>query len=61
LSLNVGYFTVNPDAGDGFVDWDWLASVPAVRQTPYVRHLHFDRPVVVKVNGKQGEGVILKP
>ena len=60
-SFNIGYFTVNPDAGDGFVDWDWLAGVPAVRQTPYVRHLHFDRPVVVKVNGKQGEGVILKP
>jgi len=60
-SLNIGYFTVNPDAGDGFVDWDWLAGVPAVRQTPYDRHLHFDRPVVVKVNGKQGEGVILKP
>jgi hypothetical protein len=60
-SFNVGYFTVNPDAGDGFVDWDWLAGVPAVRETAYVRHLRFDRPVVVKMNGKQGEGVIYKP
>jgi len=58
-SFNVGYFTVN--AGDGFVDWDWLAAAPAVRQTAYVRHLRFDRPAVVKMNGKQGEGVILKP
>ncbi|TMQ14420.1 MAG: histidine kinase [Deltaproteobacteria bacterium] len=60
-SFNVGYFTVNPDAGEGFVDWDWLAAAPAVRETSYVRHLRFDRPVVVKMNGKQGEGVILKP
>jgi hypothetical protein len=60
-SFNVGYFTVNPDAGDGFVDWDWLAAQPAVHETAYVRHLRFDRPVVVKMNGKQGEGVILKP
>ena len=60
-SFNVGYFTVNPDAGEGFVDWDWLAAQPAVRETAYVRHLRFDRPVVVKMNGKQGEGVILKP
>lgn len=60
-SFNVGYFTVNPDAGEGFVDWDWLAGVPAVRETAYVRHLRFDRPAVVKMNGKQGQGVVYKP
>src|SRR5215468_4470674 len=60
-SFNVGYFTINPDAGEGFVDWDWLAAQPAVRETGYVRHLRFDQPVVVKMNGKQGAGVILKP
>jgi CheY-like chemotaxis protein len=35
---NVGYFTVNPEVGEGFVDWDWLASQPAVRETTFVRH-----------------------
>jgi CheY-like chemotaxis protein len=60
-SFNVGYFTVNPDAGDGFVDWAWLGAEPSVRETAYVRHLHYDRPVVVKMNGKNGEGIILKP
>jgi hypothetical protein len=60
-SFNVGYFTVNPDAGDGFVDWDWLAAAPAMRETAYVRHLRFDQPAVVKMNGKLGEGIILKP
>jgi hypothetical protein len=60
-SFDVGYFTVNPDAGDGFVDWAWLATEPAVRETTYVRHLRTPRPVVVKMNGKNGEGIILKP
>jgi len=60
-SFEVGYFTVNPDAGDGFVDWAWLGRTPAVRETTYVRHLRTDRPVVVKMNGKNGEGIILKP
>jgi hypothetical protein len=60
-SFDVGYFTVNPDAGDGFVDWAWLGAEPAVRETAYVRHLRYDRPVVVKMNGKNGEGIILKP
>jgi CheY-like chemotaxis protein len=60
-SSGVGYFTVNPDASDGFVDWSWLAAQPAVRETTYVRHLRTERPVVVKMNGKNGEGIILKP
>jgi len=25
-AFNIGYFTVNPEAGEGFLDWDWLAS-----------------------------------
>ena len=58
---NVGYFTVNPEAGEGFVDWDWLAAEPAVRETAFVRHLHFDSPVVVKMNGRTQRGVIMKP
>lgn len=60
-SSNVGYFTVNPDAGDGFVDWDWLSAQPAVDEASCVRHLRFDRPVVVKMNGKTNTGVILRP
>jgi hypothetical protein len=32
-----------------------------VPETAYVHHLWFDRPVVVKMNGKHGEGIILKP
>jgi len=60
-SSNVGYFTVNPDAGEGFVDWQWLEAQPAVSATQWVRHLRFASPVVVKMNGKKNLGVILKP
>jgi hypothetical protein len=57
----VGYFTVNPDEGDGFVDWEWLASQPAIAESTFVRHLRFTDPLVVKMDGKRNEGVILKP
>jgi CheY-like chemotaxis protein len=60
-SADVGYFTVNPDAGEGFVDWAWLAAQPAVGEASCVRHLRFDHPLVVKMNGKTNQGVILKP
>jgi hypothetical protein len=59
-TFNVGYFTVNPDAGEGFLDWEWLRGRPAVSERACVRHLRFDEPVVVKMNGKHNEGVILK-
>ena len=61
MTLRVGYFTVNPEAGEGFLDWDWLAAQPAVSERSGVRHLRFGAPVVVKMNGKEHRGVIVKP
>ncbi len=60
-SNNVGYFTVNQDAGEGFVDWEWLATQPAAKESRTVRHLRFDEPLVITMNGKTNQGVILKP
>jgi hypothetical protein len=60
-SFNVGYFTVNPDEGDGFVDWSWLSAQPAVRESGPVRHLRFAEPIAVKMNGKTNSGIIFKP
>ena len=60
-SCNVGYFTVNPEAGDGFVDWEWLAAQSVVRRTEFVDHVRLEQPVVVKMSGTSGQGVILKP
>ena len=60
-AFQVGYFTVNPDAGDGFIDWQWLASQPAIEEHGCVRHLRFASPVVVLMNGKTSEGMICKP
>jgi CheY-like chemotaxis protein len=60
-SCNVGYFTVNPEAGDGFVDWDWIAAQPEVERTEFVRHLRLEHPLTIVMSGRTGEGVILKP
>lgn len=60
-SCNVGYFTVNPDSGEGFVDWEWLAQGTVVERTEFVRWLRFDEPLLIKMSGRTGEGVILKP
>ena len=61
MTSRVGYFTVNPEVGEGLVDWEWLARQPAVTDVAGVRHLRFASPVVVKMNGKEHRGVIVKP
>jgi CheY-like chemotaxis protein len=60
-AFQIGYFTVNPDAGEGFVDWQWLAEQPAMEEHGCVRHLRFDSPLVVAMNGKTSRGMIFKP
>jgi hypothetical protein len=60
-SCNVGYFTVNPEAGDGFIDWEWLAAAPKAAGTEFVDHVRLEVPVTIKMSGATGEGVILKP
>ncbi len=58
---DIGYFTVNPDVHDGFVDWEWLAAQPASEESEFVRHLRFDEPIVIAINGRVHSGIMLKP
>jgi len=60
-SLNVGYFTINPQEGDGSIDWDWLAARPAAEDTGFVRHIRLEAPLRVAMDGRSGRGLILKP
>jgi len=60
-AFRIGYFTVNPDAGEGFVDWDWLAEQSGTEDHGCVRLLHFEQPISVLMDGKTGQGMIFKP
>ena len=60
-AFQIGYFTVNPDAGEGSVDWQWLTEQPAVEEQGCVRHLQFAGPIRVVMNSRTSQGVIFKP
>ena len=60
-SFGVGYFTINDYQGDGLFRQDLLASLPATEETAHVRVVHFDTPIVIKVDGTKKEGVVLLP
>jgi hypothetical protein len=56
-SFQVSYFCVRHDGADR-LDWDWLARQQAVVETDFVRHVRLDTPLVVKVDGRTGRGVV---
>ena len=60
-SFGVGYCTVNPFKGDGWFDEAFLNAQPAVEETEYLRHVRFDAPITIKMDGKKSLGVVLKP
>ncbi len=60
-AFQIGYFTVNPDTGEGLIDWQWLAEQTAVEEQGCVRHLQFAAPLRIVMNSRTSQGVIFKP
>ena len=60
-SFGVGYFTINAFIEDGVYSQEFLNEKTAIEETKFVRHVRFDNPIVVKMDGKRKLGVVLKP
>ena len=60
-SFGVGYFTVDPDAGNGCFDVDFLDSRPAVYESDAIRMVRFDSPLYIAINGSKRRGIVAKP
>lgn len=60
-SFGVGYFTIDMNTEDGgLIRKELLDSLPAVEETPYVRHVRFGHPLRILMDGKKQEGVVLR-
>ncbi len=59
-SFRVGYFTINPYINDGFYDLDYLGKHKAHFENKYIRHVRFEKPIEVQIDGKNNKGVVLK-
>lgn len=60
-SFRVGYFTINPFENDGYYDLDFLNAAPAEFEDQYIRQVHFEKPLIIKIDGKNNLGVVFKP
>jgi hypothetical protein len=59
--FRVGYLTVNPTTGGGFVDWDWLGRQTPHAETRFLRHVRVNEPLEVRLDGRTRRGMIFKP
>jgi CheY-like chemotaxis protein len=60
-SFRVGYFTVNPFINEGYYDVEYLNNLKVEYEDNYIRHVSFQEPLEIMIDGKKHKGVILKP
>jgi hypothetical protein len=60
-SFRVGYFTINAFINEGSLDTAYLDKQKAVYEDEFIRHVRFDKPAVVAIDGKKNKGVVFKP
>ena len=54
----MGYLTVNPFVGDGFLDIDYLNSQEAVFENQFLRHGKCENPLQVIIDGKTNKAAV---
>ncbi len=57
-SLGCAYLTINPYVKDGIFNTEILSQINAVYENEFIRHIHFDSPLEVRVDGRSGRAVV---
>jgi len=57
IGFGVMYFSIKDSDRFG-IDEAWLNGQPAVEETDFVRHVRLESPLLIKVDGRNGRGVI---
>ena len=58
-SLGISYLNT-AEGGEDFIDWKWLQSLPAAAETPHLKHVRVQNPLLIKIDGKESKGVIIQ-
>jgi hypothetical protein len=57
-SMNVGYFSINHSSDDGSVYWEKLRIQNVIEEGRFFRHIRFEKPLLIRMDGKKGMAVI---
>lgn len=58
-SFEVLYFSLKPDYIEK-IDWNWLNNNSVIYEGEYTKRIKLKKPLIIKVDGRKAEGVILK-
>ena len=61
ISFRVGYFSINPFIKEGYYDVGFLNTLPFIYENEFIRHVRFEKPLDIMIDGKKHKGVIIKP
>lgn len=59
-SQGIFYVTVN-EGSDDYLEWSWLDHLPVVQEMSYIRHVRLEHPIVIKIDGRSSQCVMVKP
>jgi hypothetical protein len=57
-SMNVGYFSVQPELGNSFIDYELLKQQELIRKTNYFRHVRFSKALKIRMDGRKRLAVV---
>lgn len=57
-SMNVGYFSVQHDSKKDIIDWDKMNMQRVVAEKKYIKHIEFDEPLTIVMDGKKRTSII---
>jgi hypothetical protein len=60
-SFRIGYFTINPYISEGSYNVEFLNNMEASYEDEHLRHIRFEKPLEIMIDGKSHKGVIMKP
>lgn len=61
ISFSIAYLSIDLYKQKGLLDWGWLLEQPAEEKKNYTRLLHYENPIIIKMNGKKNKGIVIKP
>ncbi|MEI6060263.1 MAG: PEP/pyruvate-binding domain-containing protein [Bacteroidota bacterium] len=57
-SMNVGYFSVQPEIGKSYIDYELLKRQKLINKTDFFRHVRFENALKVKMDGRKRIAVV---
>jgi len=58
-SMNVGYFSIQQELSGSHIKWDLLDKQELIQRTDFFKHVRFEKPLSIKMDGKKRIAAVL--